>query len=99
MCRSPFQHPLDRPDVRRNDWANFQTYLEAEIPFNSELHNGMAIDTRVENSGAVLKDLAASTPERRPRNDAQAPMPTGIQDEIARKIGCGGSGRSPANPL
>ena len=34
MCRSSFQQPPDRPDVRRTDWANFQTQLEAEIPFN-----------------------------------------------------------------
>jgi endonuclease/exonuclease/phosphatase family metal-dependent hydrolase len=27
-CRSSFHHPPDRPDFRRNDWANFQTHLE-----------------------------------------------------------------------
>ena len=32
MCRSSFQHPPDRPDVRRTDWAKFQTHLEADIP-------------------------------------------------------------------
>ena len=31
MCRSSFQHPPDRSDVRRTDWAKFQTHLEAEI--------------------------------------------------------------------
>jgi hypothetical protein len=37
--------------------------LEDQIPFDPELHNGMAIDTCVENfSGAILKALAASTP-------------------------------------
>jgi len=28
MRRSSFQHPQDRPDFRRTDWANFQTHLE-----------------------------------------------------------------------
>jgi hypothetical protein len=45
MCRSSFLHPLDRSDFRRTDWANFQSHLEAEIPFNPELHNEMAVDT------------------------------------------------------
>jgi hypothetical protein len=27
-CRSSFQHPPDRPDFGRTDWANFQTHLE-----------------------------------------------------------------------
>ena len=31
MCRSSFQHPPDRPDVMRTDWAKFQTHLEAEF--------------------------------------------------------------------
>jgi hypothetical protein len=63
VCRSSFQHPPVRPDFRRTDWANIQAHLEAEIPFNPELHTDMAIDTCVENfSGAVLKALAASTP-------------------------------------
>jgi len=58
-CRSSFQHPPDRPDFRRTDWANFQTHLEDQIPFDPELHDGMAIDTCVENfSGAVLKTQA-----------------------------------------
>jgi hypothetical protein len=35
--------------------------LEDQIPFDPELHNGMAIGTGVENfSGAVLKALEAS---------------------------------------
>ena len=63
-CRSSFHHPPDRPNFRRTDWANFQTHLEDHIPFDPELHNGMAIDTCVENfSGAVLQALAASTPK------------------------------------
>ena len=41
MYRSSFQHPSDRPDVRRTDWAKFQTHLESEIPFNPELHNSI----------------------------------------------------------
>jgi hypothetical protein len=63
-----------------------QAHLEAEIPFNQELHNGMAIDTCVENfSGAVLMALAASNPKRRPRDDPRAPTPAGIQNEIRLK--------------
>jgi len=42
--------------------ANFQTRLEDLIPFNPELDE-IAIDTCVENSGAILKALAASTPK------------------------------------
>jgi hypothetical protein len=84
MRRSSFQHPPDRTDFRRTDWANFQTQLEAEILFNPELHNAMAIDKCVENfSSAVLKALTASTPKRRPREDP--PIPAGIQDEIRLK--------------
>jgi hypothetical protein len=82
-CRSSFQHPRDRPDFRRTDWYNLQTHLEDQIPFDPELHDGMAIDTHVENfSGAVLKALAASSPKRRPRADPRPPIPAGIQDEI-----------------
>jgi hypothetical protein len=44
-CRSSFQHPPDRPDFKRTDWAKFQTHLEDQIPFDPELHDGMAIDT------------------------------------------------------
>src|SRR5215475_407826 len=81
-CRSSFQNPPDRPDFRRTDWANFQTHLKDQISFDPELHDGMAIDTCVENiSGAVLKALAASTPKHRPRADPRPPIPPGIQDE------------------
>jgi hypothetical protein len=46
----------------------------------------MAIDTCVENfSGAVLKALAASTPNCRPRDDPRHPITAGIQDEIRLK--------------
>ena len=70
MCRLSFQHPPDPPDVRRTDWAKFQTHLEAEIPFNPELHNSMDIDACVENiSGAIFEALEASTPKRRPIGD------------------------------
>jgi len=83
---SLIQHPPDRPDFRRTDWANFQTQLENQIPFDPELHDGMAIDTGVENfSGAVLKALAVTTPKRRPRADTRHPIPAGIQDEIRLK--------------
>jgi len=85
-CRSFFQHPPHRPDFRRTDWTNFQTHLKDQIPFDPELHNGMAIDTCVENiSGAVLKALATSTPKCRPRDDPRPPIPAGIQDEIRLK--------------
>ena len=85
-CRSSFHHPPDRPNFRRTDWSNFQTHLEDHIPFDPELHNGMAIDTCVENfSGAVLQALAASTPKCRPRDDPRPPIPAGIQDEIRLK--------------
>ena len=33
-CRSSFQHPPDRPDYRRTDWASFETHLENQIPFD-----------------------------------------------------------------
>jgi hypothetical protein len=60
--------------------------LEDQIPFDPELHNGIAINTCVENfSGAVLKALAASTPKCRPRDDPRRPIPAGIQDEIRLK--------------
>jgi len=85
-CRSSFQHPPDRSDFRRTDWANFQSHLEDQIPFDPELHNGMAIDTCDENfSGSVLKALAASTTKCRPRDDPRPPIPAGIQDEIRLK--------------
>jgi len=83
MCRSSFQYQPDRPDVRRTDWAKFQTHLEAEIPFNPELHNGMDIDTCVEDfSGAILGALEASTTKRRPIGDPRPQIPARIQDEI-----------------
>jgi hypothetical protein len=81
--RSSFQHPPIRSDFRLTNWTKFQEQLEAEIPFNPELHNDMAIETCVENfSGDVLKALAACTPKRRPRDDPSALIPAGIQDEI-----------------
>jgi hypothetical protein len=85
-CHSSFQNPPDRPDFRRTDWANFQTHLEDQIPFEPELHDGKAIDTCVENfSGAVLKALAAATSKSRPRTEPRPPIPAGIQDEIRLK--------------
>jgi len=51
-CRSSFQHPPDGPVFRRTDWANFQTHLEAEIPFNPELHNEMATTHKLRTSPA-----------------------------------------------
>jgi hypothetical protein len=83
-CCSFFLRLTDRPDFRRADWANIQTYLEDQIPFDPELLNGMAIDTCVRNiSGAVLKSLEASPPKRRPHDDQRLPIPAGIQVEIA----------------
>ena len=85
-CPSSFQHPPDRPDFRRTDWANFQTHLEDHIPFDPELHNGMAIDTCVENfSSDAPKALAASIPKCRPRDDSRPSIQAGIQDEIRLK--------------
>ena len=47
-CRSSFHNPPVRPDFRPTEWARFQTQLEELIPFDSELHNEVAIDTHVE---------------------------------------------------
>jgi hypothetical protein len=59
--------------------------LKYQIPFDPESHDGMAIDTYVENfSGAVLKALVTS-PKRRPRADPRPPIQAGIQDEIRPK--------------
>jgi hypothetical protein len=38
-CHSSFLNPPDRADFRRNDWVNFQTPLEDQIPFDPEMHN------------------------------------------------------------
>ena len=85
-CRPSFSHPPDRPNFRRTDWANFQTYLDDHNPFDAELQNWMAIDTCIENfSAAVLQALAASTPKCRPRDNPRPPIPAGIQDEIRLK--------------
>jgi hypothetical protein len=85
-CHSSFEHPPDRPDFRPTDWANSKTHLEDQIPFDPELHNGMAIDTCVENfSGVVMKALAPSTPKCRPRGDPLPPISAGIQDELRLK--------------
>ena len=81
-CHSSFHHPLDRPEFRRTDWANFQTHLENQTPFDPELQNEMAINTCVDNfSGAILKALAASTPKSRPHADTWPLITAGIQDE------------------
>ena len=81
--RSFFQYPRDRHDFRRTDWINFQTHMEDDIPFDLELHNGVSIDTCVENfSGDVLQTSAASTPKWRPRAGPRPPIPADIQDEI-----------------
>ena len=85
-CRSSFQDPPDRPDFKRTNWTNFQTHLEDHIPFDPKLHDGMAINTYVENfSVAGLRALAASTPKRRPRADPRPPIQAGIQVEICLK--------------
>ena len=57
--------------------------MEAEIPFNPELHISMDISTFIENnSGAILGALEASTPKRRPIGDQRPQIPASIQDEI-----------------
>jgi len=85
-CCSSFHNPPDRPDFRRTDWASFQAQLEELIPFDSELHNEMAIDICFQKfSGTVLKALAASTPKRHPRNEPRPAVPARIQDEIRLK--------------
>jgi hypothetical protein len=53
MCRSFFQQPPDRADVRRTVRSNFQAHLEAEIPFNPELHD-MAFDLCVEKFSGII---------------------------------------------
>jgi len=83
-CLSSFQHPRDRPDFGRTDWAKFQTHLEDQITFGPELHVWIGIDTCVENFfGDVLKALEAFTHKRRPRTDPRPPITAGIQNEIA----------------
>jgi hypothetical protein len=84
-CRSSFHHPPDRPNFRLTVRSNVQAHLEDQIPFDPGLHNGMAIDTCVEFSGAVLQALAASTPKSRPHDDPRPLIPAGIQDEIRLK--------------
>jgi hypothetical protein len=85
-CCSTFHHPPDRPDVRRRDWANFQTHLEAQIPLKPELHNGRDIDGCDENlSGAIIEALTASTPKRRHQGDPCPHIPAGFQDVIDLK--------------
>jgi hypothetical protein len=99
-CRSAFHHPPERPNFKRTDWTIFQTHLEEKIQFDPALNNGMSIDTWVENfSGAVPKDLAASTPKYRLRDDPRRLIPNGIQDEIRLKNRLRGGGRSPGTPL
>ena len=44
-CPSSFHNPPDRHDFKKHtDWAKYQTHLDDPIPFDSELHNEMAID-------------------------------------------------------
>ena len=86
MCLSSFLHPPDHPDLRHTDWANFQACLEDEIPINPDLQNRVAIVMCVENLfGAVMKALAASTANSRPRDAPRSPIPATIQDEIRLK--------------
>jgi hypothetical protein len=54
--------------------------LEDQIPFDPDLHDGMAIDAYVENSGAVLKALAVLLPN-------VALVPThGVRSRLAFKM-------------
>jgi hypothetical protein len=45
------------PGFRRTESAKFHTHLEAEIPFNAELHNAMAFGTCVDNSTVPFLSL------------------------------------------
>jgi hypothetical protein len=74
----------------RTDSVKFHTHLEDQIPFDLKLHNGLVIDTCVENfSGAVLKALAASTPKCRPRGDLRLSIPARNPDPALKpKVKC-----------
>jgi hypothetical protein len=86
MCRSSFLNLPDRPNFRRTNWPNFQARLEDEIPIILDLHNGVAIDTCVENlSSTIMKAVAASTPKSHPRDDPPSPILAGIRDLILLK--------------
>jgi hypothetical protein len=85
-CLSTFHHPPDRPDVRRTDWAKFQTHLEVQILIKPELHNGKDIDACVQNlSGAILGALTVSNAKSRPHGDPRPQIPAGIQDDVRLK--------------
>ena len=74
--RSTFHHPPDRPNFKRTDWANFQTHLADQIPFGPKLHNGMDIDTCIDNfSGGILQALAASILKCRQSDDSRPSIP------------------------
>ena len=86
-CRSSFHHPPHRPNLRCTDWANFQTNLEDQLAFHPELHNGIPIDTCVENlSCPALQALGASTHKCHPRDYQRLLISAGIQDDIRLKI-------------
>ena len=99
-CRSSVYHPPDSPDVRRSDWANFQTHLEQLIPFYPELHNEKAIDSCVRTSPAPswrlwqrqLPSVARLTTHGLRYQQA-------FRMRYAWKTGCGDSGRSPGTSL
>ena len=83
-CRSSFHHQPDRPEFRQTELVSFQSHVEGMIPFDSEMHKEMEIDTCVENfSGVILKALTASNPKRRRRDEPRPPISAGIQEEIA----------------
>ena len=64
------------------------------------MDNEISFDTCVDNySVTALKALAAPTSKRPPRDDRRPSIPACIPDQIARKSGWGGSGRSPGNPF
>jgi hypothetical protein len=46
-CRSFFLRPIDRPDLRRTDWSNFQPCLKAALPSNPDIPNELAVDACV----------------------------------------------------
>jgi hypothetical protein len=79
--RSSFRNLPARLDYRRADWVKVQASLEERLPSIPLLPNEGEIHTCVEEmSSTILEALAASTPERRPRDDPRPPLPACILD-------------------
>ena len=84
-CCPSFQHRRDRPQLRHTAWANVQTNLHYLVPFDSELHNRMRIDTYIQNFCTFLKALTAFDPKHHPRDDPRPLITAGIQNELNPK--------------